>query len=147
MAVQKTFARVDGPKPVISDDKQSALREVHDGFDVFRIEKLVDGRGALQGVARPTENDGLPRQGCGVATRCLIPDFNGALFSSEWKEALWSRFVDFHRELTRDFHRDLTRVEGMSRVTRDGQAAGDLSFRVFGLVALSLKRKLSLPSR
>ena len=24
--------------------------------------------------------------------RCLIPDFNGALFSSEWKEALWSRF-------------------------------------------------------
>ncbi|BCH63258.1 hypothetical protein RvVAT039_04740 [Agrobacterium vitis] len=24
--------------------------------------------------------------------RCLIPDFNGALFSLEWKEALWARF-------------------------------------------------------
>jgi beta-galactosidase len=59
---------------------------------------------------------------------------------------LWSpRDVDFHRELPRDFHRELTRVEGMSRVARDGQAAGDLSFLVLGLAVLSLKRKLSLP--
>ncbi|BCH65128.1 hypothetical protein RvVAT039_23440 [Agrobacterium vitis] len=27
-----------------------------------------------------------------LAPRCLIPDFNGALFSLEWKEALWARF-------------------------------------------------------
>ncbi len=33
----------------------------------------------------------------------------------------------------------------MSLVARDGQGAGDLSFLIFGLVALSLKRKLSLP--
>ncbi|PMR89094.1 hypothetical protein C1H21_08545 [Xanthomonas arboricola pv. juglandis] len=25
-------------------------------------------------------------------TRCLIPGFDGALFSLEWKEALWARF-------------------------------------------------------
>ena len=24
--------------------------------------------------------------------RCLIPDFDGAIFSLEWKEALWDRF-------------------------------------------------------
>jgi hypothetical protein len=24
--------------------------------------------------------------------RCLIPRFDGALFSSDWKEALWARF-------------------------------------------------------
>ena len=24
--------------------------------------------------------------------RCLIPDFNGALFSHDWKDALWSTF-------------------------------------------------------
>ncbi len=24
--------------------------------------------------------------------RCLIPDFNGVIFSSDWKEALWSKF-------------------------------------------------------
>jgi hypothetical protein len=28
----------------------------------------------------------------GQQPRCLIPDFNGAIFSYEWKEALWSRF-------------------------------------------------------
>ncbi|BCH59750.1 hypothetical protein RvVAR0630_23740 [Agrobacterium vitis] len=27
-----------------------------------------------------------------VRPKCLIPDFNGALFSLEWKEALWARF-------------------------------------------------------
>ncbi|WP_207907825.1 WGR domain-containing protein [Ancylobacter aquaticus] len=26
------------------------------------------------------------------ATRCLIPGFDGADFSREWKEALWARF-------------------------------------------------------
>jgi hypothetical protein len=29
---------------------------------------------------------------CSVALRCLIPDFNGAFFSHEWKEALWAIF-------------------------------------------------------
>ena len=24
--------------------------------------------------------------------RCLIPGFDGAVFSTEWKEALWARF-------------------------------------------------------
>jgi hypothetical protein len=24
--------------------------------------------------------------------RCLIPDFDGAVFSREWKEALWAKF-------------------------------------------------------
>jgi hypothetical protein len=33
----------------------------------------------------------------------------------------------------------------MFRAMRDGQDAVDFSFLVFGLVALSLKRKLSLP--
>jgi 1-aminocyclopropane-1-carboxylate deaminase/D-cysteine desulfhydrase-like pyridoxal-dependent ACC family enzyme len=27
------------------------------------------------------------------ATRCLIPRFDGAILSQEWKEALWDRFV------------------------------------------------------
>src|SRR5690606_11562506 len=25
-------------------------------------------------------------------TRCLVPDFNGAIFSDKWKEALWDKF-------------------------------------------------------
>jgi hypothetical protein len=24
--------------------------------------------------------------------RCLIPDFDGAIFSLEWRDALWARF-------------------------------------------------------
>jgi hypothetical protein len=28
----------------------------------------------------------------GMGIRCLIPDFDGAIFSLEWKEALWDRF-------------------------------------------------------
>ena len=27
-----------------------------------------------------------------IYIRCLIPDFDGAIFSLEWKEALWDRF-------------------------------------------------------
>src|SRR5262245_45098564 len=27
-----------------------------------------------------------------ASTRCLIPGFDGALFSREWKDALWARF-------------------------------------------------------
>jgi hypothetical protein len=32
--------------------------------------------------------------GCRIVTRfkCLIPSFDGAIFSKEWKEALWARF-------------------------------------------------------
>ena len=25
-------------------------------------------------------------------SRCLVPDFNGAIFSDKWKEALWDKF-------------------------------------------------------
>ncbi len=28
----------------------------------------------------------------GVRSRCLIPEFDGAVLSSEWKEALWAKF-------------------------------------------------------
>ncbi|WP_024716725.1 hypothetical protein, partial [Gluconobacter oxydans] len=28
-----------------------------------------------------------------VAPRCLVPLFDGVLFSREWKEALWDRYV------------------------------------------------------
>lgn len=27
-----------------------------------------------------------------VIVRCLIPEFDGAIFSTEWKDALWARF-------------------------------------------------------
>ncbi|MEQ7775214.1 NmrA family NAD(P)-binding protein, partial [Xanthomonas hortorum] len=27
-----------------------------------------------------------------ISSRCLIPGFDGALFSLDWKEALWARF-------------------------------------------------------
>lgn len=27
-----------------------------------------------------------------IQARCLIPGFDGAIFSLEWKEALWARF-------------------------------------------------------
>jgi len=27
-----------------------------------------------------------------TGTRCLVPDFNGVLYSKEWKEALWDKF-------------------------------------------------------
>ena len=29
---------------------------------------------------------------CTLPTKCLIPDFDGAIFSLEWKAALWARF-------------------------------------------------------
>ncbi len=31
-------------------------------------------------------------QGRVLAPKCLVPDFDGAIFSAEWKEALWSRY-------------------------------------------------------
>jgi hypothetical protein len=27
-----------------------------------------------------------------IVTRCLIPEFDGAIFSLKWKEALWDRY-------------------------------------------------------
>src|SRR5215217_1892107 len=33
-----------------------------------------------------------PPSGRGRRFRCLIPDFGGALFSPDWKDALWARF-------------------------------------------------------
>src|SRR5208337_4622673 len=33
-----------------------------------------------------------PLRKCRNRIRCLIPVFDGAVFSTEWKEALWDRF-------------------------------------------------------
>ena len=30
---------------------------------------------------------------CGEAARCLIPGFDGAIHSLEWKDTLWDKFV------------------------------------------------------
>ncbi len=39
---------------------------------------LIPGPGVLYVVAR--------------SARCLVPVFNGAIFSLEWKDALWDKF-------------------------------------------------------
>ena len=33
-----------------------------------------------------------PAIACAKETKCLVPAFDGAYFSHEWKEALWGRF-------------------------------------------------------
>src|ERR1700691_4723782 len=43
------------------------------------------------GLYRQRDGPALQRQGPARA-RCLIPGFDGALFSREWKDALWDRF-------------------------------------------------------
>ncbi|WP_207791456.1 hypothetical protein, partial [Sphingosinicella soli] len=43
---------------------------------------------------RPPDTTGRPliNQSAGNPARCLIPGFDGALFSQQWKDALWDRY-------------------------------------------------------
>ncbi|WP_170152243.1 hypothetical protein [Paracoccus aestuarii] len=38
-------------------------------------------------------SSGVPLTLRELSTRCLIPWFDGAILSQEWKEALWDKFV------------------------------------------------------
>ncbi len=76
---------------------------------------------------------------------CLIPDFNGAIFSSEWKKALRSRFytgAPRRLRLPRDNHNE-NRVFGLAQALIDvdwrsasislRQSTGSVSVMVFGV--------------
>jgi hypothetical protein len=60
--------------------------------------KLADGENAaltipmsFTGTAEELDTQ-LPSALVSYVARCLVPAFDGAYFSREWKEALWARF-------------------------------------------------------
>ncbi|WP_208110878.1 hypothetical protein, partial [Aquamicrobium defluvii] len=54
------------------------------------------GHKMLNAVAHPSQLLAGSRDGANLAglrhIRCLIPAFDGVIFSPEWEEALWARF-------------------------------------------------------
>jgi PAS domain S-box-containing protein len=60
----------------------SAVMRAH-GIEGIRLDLKVDTWPVSVNVAMPT----------GLVIRCLIPRFDGAILSLEWKEAIWDRFV------------------------------------------------------
>jgi hypothetical protein len=61
--------------------------------------RLEDGREIIAHCANPGSMMGLADEGMKIwlepndDPRCLIPRFDGAILSQEWKEALWDKFV------------------------------------------------------
>jgi len=69
----------------------------HEGVSIGSVDRLQGiswQRITVHGDANHagTTPMGLRRNAGHAATRCLIPDFNGAIFSHEWREELWVRF-------------------------------------------------------
>ena len=50
------------------------------------------GRGVGMPMAIASGIDQAQREGLKGEISCLVPEFNGAFLSTEWKEALWARF-------------------------------------------------------
>ena len=50
------------------------------------------GHGAISGFSAKPSPDFAQSHLRNPETSCLIPEFDGALFSLEWKEGLWARF-------------------------------------------------------
>lgn len=57
----------------------------HEGWECSRMLDLLDQSEDLY-------FDRVSQIGMDRWSRCLIPGFDGALFSREWKDALWARF-------------------------------------------------------
>jgi hypothetical protein len=58
---------------------------------------LIEARGGIHDRTYRLTNAGLRlRAGLDasvpIATRCLIPDFDGAIFSQGWRDSLWDKF-------------------------------------------------------
>ena len=57
-------------------------------------ERLTNGR--FQGLTKAARTPDMGRQRPfrmpGLMSRCLIPGFDGALFTAGWRDALWARF-------------------------------------------------------
>jgi len=62
------------------------LQQITDDAGRFMLAFYACGHDLVIGATHPVELE------CRVAFRCLIPGFDGAIFSHEWKEALWARF-------------------------------------------------------
>ncbi|WP_353200130.1 hypothetical protein [Sandarakinorhabdus sp.] len=55
------------------------------------IALIEKGTGLVVGVANLTDSLS-PLSLREMSARCLIPGFDGALFTDSWKEALWARY-------------------------------------------------------
>ncbi|BCH63280.1 hypothetical protein RvVAT039_04960 [Agrobacterium vitis] len=73
---RREFEHLKACDPATLTDLERAARFIY-------LQKLAFG-GKVAGQTFGIQHEG--------SARCLIPDFNGALFSLEWKEALWARF-------------------------------------------------------
>ena len=57
------------------------------------IQEAVIQEACVHGVSTRAMDDLVQAMGgTGVSKSCLIPGFSGAIFSLEWKEALWAKF-------------------------------------------------------
>jgi len=84
--------------PQIAEKLFANLHAAVEFLPVMNADDLKRGLGGAWVEPRPRGRDWPPHDGdrCAGAvtwwTRCLIPGFDGAVFSGEWKEALWDRF-------------------------------------------------------
>lgn len=84
--------------PTISGARFNGLRlrplTIVDAFTrealAIEIDQGIRGAQILALVARLAF---LRRTPCAIqVVRCLVPEFDGAIFTSEWRDALWARF-------------------------------------------------------
>lgn len=60
-----------------------------------------------------------------MASRCLVPRFDGAILSKEWTEALWDKFVT---EATRSSQQGATGSSPLARARRQSSSTAIASF-------------------
>jgi transposase len=118
LARQEAEARATGAEAMVAHLKLLIAKLKHDKFGASseRGRKLIDQLAATLGElvaaagkdkspggtgttsrrqpARTSLPEHLPRERVVIAApSCLVPRFDGAILSNEWKEALWARFV------------------------------------------------------
>jgi hypothetical protein len=92
-------SRLVDPAQRAGEVDYAAYQAVHDAVKTglvrgFFCEAVV----TLDAIARKTKSEvlGAARfvsETFSTGPRCLVPGFDGAFFSAEWKEALWGRFT------------------------------------------------------
>ena len=93
--VGRNFARIRREKGLTQEQV-----EARSGFSQQYLSGLERGKRNPTVITLYELAPGLGRQPCGAgrgrmsrSTRCLIPRFDGAILSLEWKEAAWDKFV------------------------------------------------------
>jgi hypothetical protein len=81
---QVVFSRIKGSLPVRTDVDPSGL----DRCGRLGLQMIAEKKGEVSAQSMPTQlSDGWIRR-----PSCLIPVFDGAIFSQAWRDSLWDKF-------------------------------------------------------